>query len=43
VTPLNPEYPQQHTSQDRYESSYERERRMHDEVYHQRRLDESRR
>ena len=43
VTPLNPQYPPQHSKQDRYESSYERDRRMQDEAYHQRRLDESRR
>ncbi|KIM99030.1 hypothetical protein OIDMADRAFT_181500 [Oidiodendron maius Zn] len=43
VTPLNPQYPTQHSSQDRYESSYERERRMQDEAYHHRRVDESRR
>jgi hypothetical protein len=49
VTPLTSQYQQQHSGQDRFESSYERERRMQedrriqDEAYHQRRLDESRR
>lgn len=50
VTPLSTQY-QPHSSQDRFESSYERDRRLqeerdrrlHDDAYHQRRLDESRR
>jgi hypothetical protein len=51
VTPLSSQYQQPHSNQDRFESSYdrdlriieERERRMQDDAYHQRRLDESRR
>lgn len=44
VTPLNPQYQQQHSNSDRYDVNYERDPRMQEDAYHhRRRLDESRR